>query len=685
MNILFLHDTHLDLKRGAELTLTQLVSRGRQLGFHVSVDCLETFEQVKQEIQASDLVILSSTSRCQFEIDLLNFLLNSKIAFVKLEFDYNFCIRRNILCTVDSGIRNCCNTEKYHLFRTVFANAQLNIFQSPKHYQDHFLFYGEAVANHTVACPTVETEKLQISEEKTAEIPFFGDLNYLKGGHAFLDYAEEHPNDKFVVYGEHKLRREIPDNVTFKEPIENEEVLRILGKTKKIIIKPVWPEPSGRLAAEAFLSGCELITNDRVGTWSFDFYPNDKEKALQEIAGTIDNLWNKFETILKQKKPREIQPKLGKVLVRKSYGGLGDIFFTIPSIYKLKTVSDEVTYALHPRLIGFFQKYLEGVKVVSETEVDETAYDRVIELGNYPKFSEVSNHLKYITSKKVKQHAIQHYIDGVARLHRNISNKNEGFPYFSKQTNVTEPYYTVHPGAGFLLKAWPASYFSNLIKEIKKFYPELSAKLIKGPDDPDISVHLEGVKFSVVDGGIEDVGEAVSGALFHIGNDAGITHLAGAFNIPILTIYGPTGPGSWGAYSEHVELIWGKKGNCDLRCNYEVIINCQDRVCLNKVSHRQMFYRLVKLLSQMGYEPRDRYCFNPEFEMDQERESFIFKTTENEYLLEVKDLESLHFFENNLKDGILETEAIPQQFEEVLEGLLSLNVFAPIPFLKTNH
>ena len=145
MNILFLHDTHLDLKRGAELTLTQLVSRGRQLGFHVSVDCLETFEQVKQEIQASDLVVLSSTSRCQFEIDLLNFLLDSKIAFVKLEFDYNFCIRRNILCTVDSGVRNCCNTEKYHLFRTVFANAQLNIFQSPKHYQDHFLFYGEAV------------------------------------------------------------------------------------------------------------------------------------------------------------------------------------------------------------------------------------------------------------------------------------------------------------------------------------------------------------------------------------------------------------------------------------------------------------------------------------------------------------------------------------------------------------
>jgi len=67
------------------------------------------------------------------------------------------------------------------------------------------------------------------------------------------------------------LNRELPGNISFHNPVSNKEVLEILGKTKTFICQPVWPEPSGRLAMEAFLSGCEMIINDRVGTFSFDF------------------------------------------------------------------------------------------------------------------------------------------------------------------------------------------------------------------------------------------------------------------------------------------------------------------------------------------------------------------------------------------------------------------------------
>ena len=39
-----------------------------------------------------------------------------------------------------------------------------------------------------------------------------------------------------MVYGENKLNCEIPSNVIFKEPIPDDEVIQILGKTKNMYI-----------------------------------------------------------------------------------------------------------------------------------------------------------------------------------------------------------------------------------------------------------------------------------------------------------------------------------------------------------------------------------------------------------------------------------------------------------------
>ena len=682
--IIFLHDTALSLKRGAELTLTQLISKGNELGFLVTVNLLSNFETVKQDIQEASLVVVSSTSRCRFEIELLQYVINSGKAYVKLEYDYNFCVRRSVLCLSEKRIKNCCNNAKFHLYRNVFAGARLNVFQSPKHYEYHKDFFGAAIGDYLIMPPTVDVDNLQISEEKQDEIPFFGTLNYLKGGHEFVAYALDHPEKQFVVYGENRLQREIPSNITFKPPVENKDVLRILGKTKTIIIKPVWPEPSGRLAAEAFLSGCELITNNRVGTWSFNFYPDHKDTAIAEIKNTIPQFWQAITTILNQHTAHIPDKNLGRVLVKKAYGGLGDIFFTIPAVYKLRPVSKKVTYAFAPRLVNFFKTHLKDVEVISTEDIKADQYDNVIELGNHPKFNYDVNQIAYITGKKVKQHSIRHYIDGVARLHPDIDNAYSGYPYFKRTPHLGQKYYTVHPGAGFILKAWPMAHFVGLIKQIHSYYPDLGIKVIQGPKDPDITPYLDKtLNLDIVDGGIEAVAEAISGALFHIGNDSGITHLAGAFNCPILTIYGPTGPGSWGAYSEHVELIWGKKGNCDLTCNYNVIINCSDRVCLNRVTHKMMFFKLLKLLLQLEM-PETQVCyFNPAFSLTVESKgAYLFKNLEHEYLLDFTDEESLNFFLENFNGETINLKHMPEQFKEVFEALVQLDVFTPIPESK---
>lgn len=682
-NILFLHDTALSTPRGAELTIKQLIELGVKRRHNVKLDSLRNFEKTKKLISETDIIIYCSTSRCHFEIDLIKQILKINKPYIKIEFDYNFCVRRNILCTVDKKITNCCNSEKFHLYRKLFAKANLNIFQSPKHYQAHYEFYGEALSNYFIMPPTVFVDDLKPSNEKINDnIPFFGDLNYLKGGKAYAAYAENHPEVKFPVYGRNQLKQALPDNITFHEPISNDKVLEILGKTETFICQPVWPEPSGRLAAEAFLSGCNIIGNDRIGTFSFDFYPNDKVRAIQEMKDALNDFWIETETIL-NKEAQKSSENLGQVLVYKSYGGLGDIFFAIPAINKLAKVSKCVHFAVAPRLVDFFKTHLTQVIVINEevARKEEHLYDNIYELGNYPAFRgyDLPHALKYPTHKKVKQHAISHYIDTVSKLHISIDNKHEKYPYFKRQKKQQD-YFVVHHGAGFLMKIWPTEKYAELIEKLRDIYPHLKCKIIQGPNDPNIDTcfskpmpHVTYIK-----GGMEDVGRAMSGALFHIGNDAGITHVAGAFNVPTVGIYGPTGPGSWGSFSENNEIIWGKQGVCNIRCNYDVILNCEHKICLHSITVNRVIGSIYKLLQKAYPKNVSILKVNPSIEIEYtENDCLILLNGDNLYL---------EYHNRNMKEqveALLKNETILDKEDDTLKMVVDVlkqqNVIFEVP------
>ena len=74
--ILFLHDTFLETPRGAELTIKELMALGERKEYSVTVDFLKNFEETKSKISKTDLVVLNSTSRCHFELDLVKYLLS---------------------------------------------------------------------------------------------------------------------------------------------------------------------------------------------------------------------------------------------------------------------------------------------------------------------------------------------------------------------------------------------------------------------------------------------------------------------------------------------------------------------------------------------------------------------------------------------------------------------------------
>jgi ADP-heptose:LPS heptosyltransferase len=679
--ILFLHDTDLSLLRGAELTINQLALLGRKKGFVVETDLLLNCEKAKHSIVAADLVIVNSTSRCGFEKQLLKFIIDREIRYVKIEFDYNFCARRTIACTIDESQVLCCDGEKFHLYRELFSKAALNIFQSPKHYESHAEFYGEAVKNFMVMPPTVEVDLIQNSREKNENvIPFFGDLSFLKGGKAYLDYAREHPEKTFKVYGYNRLNESIPDNVVFKGMIANDAVLEILGKTKYFFCQPYWPEPSGRLAAEAFLSGCEIIANDRIGTFSFDFYPNDIERAKREMKEAPEKFWNKITEIIRTEKATETT--FEKVLVHKTSGGLGDVFYCIPALYLLKKVYNEVAFAVEPRLVSFFKKNLEGITLIDETisKAFEKDYDKVIELGNYPAYMggfKLPHAIKYTMHDKLGQHAIAHYIDAVAKTHINLNGAVK-FPYFKRKPDFDNPYYTVHAGAGVLRKTWAVENFAAIISKLHERYPHLKCKIIIGPGDPNPAFFLNDKSHvELITGDIEAVGEVFSAALFHIGNDSGISHIADAYNVPSVGIYGPTGPGAWGNFSEQHEIIWGKTGACDLKCDYEVLTRCENRVCLSSINPGRVLGAVYKLLQKSYPELLSEEIINPGLEVDVTKTDCLLKIDGNEFRIHFTN-DNTEREVNQILSGDFKSMANPEM-TEFMKFLKDQHIIIAIP------
>ena len=683
--ILFLHDTRLDTPRGAELTILQLMKLGEEKGFETKADLLRDFYKTKSEIEKSDLVIVNSTSRCPFELDLIDHLIQTKINYIKIEFDYNLCIRRNIFCTLTRKVSKCCNVDKFHHFRELFKHAYRNIFQSPAHFDSHKEFYGEAIQNPIIMPPTVEVDRLQISDKKIENVvPFFGSLNNLKGGNAYLDFAETHPEMEFHVYGNNQLEREIPSNVQFFSPISNDEVLKILGQTKTFICQPVWPEPSGRLAAEAFLSGCEILINDRVGTFSFDFYPNDTQRAFQEMKESPELFFQAVEGFFAERESVHFQ-KWKNVLVYKSYGGLGDIFFSIPSLLLFQNVAEQLSFAVEPRLIPFFEKYFPQLKVVDAEVVKEkeSEFDYIIDLGNCPAFGgyNIPHIIRYPTHKKLKQHVIHHYIDGLARLHPDVQPEDyQRYPFI--ETKPKELAYTIHPGAGFLLKIWPTKKYAELIEKIHAFFPELKCRIIVGPNDPNpvefLTIPTDFIE--LVTGDLVAVGEAMETALFHIGNDAGITHVAGGFNLPTLAIYGPTGPGAWGSFSEINEIVWGKKGVCNLKCNYDVILNCDHKICLNSITSDRVLNHLLQLFNKMeNLEAGNRIVFGQNNSWKRAKNEFILQKYEDEFLVEFQNQSEADYFETLLKQPFDFSEEFPDSVHQVLEVLMEKEIFFELP------
>jgi ADP-heptose:LPS heptosyltransferase len=293
--------------------------------------------------------------------------------------------------------------------------------------------------------------------------------------------------------------------------------------------------------------------------------------------------------------------KENKVFVYKDAGGLGDYFLALPAMMLLDAYYDDVTFGFVPSVASVFKQGSSLRDVVSyEAPSLPKGFDLYIDLDNYPPSPGGGNRLEFPTLNRLYQHASMHYFYAVTRCFDQTPELSLALPLLTFEiSKPTVPCITVHPGSAFKEKCWPSEQYERLICKLSVAFPSIDIIVLRNGRDPilfqnDPSVAPKNIKF-YSNQSLLDVAKIIGVAALHIGNDSGLTHIAGVLNTPIVAIFGSTPPETWGPLSFRKKIITNRR-RCPLRCSNDIMKACHDRICINSISVDSVFEAAVEIL-----------------------------------------------------------------------------------------
>lgn len=113
---------------------------------------------------------------------------------------------------------------------------------------------------------------------------------------------------------------------------------------------------------------------------------------------------------------------------------------------------------------------------------------------------------------------------------------------------------SVHMGSGSARKNWPATCFEELAAGLAEGRPWLH---VSGPAETGAADHSRGLSRRVHARQLPlgQLAALLARAGLHVGNDAGVSHLAAAVGVPTLALFGPTDPGVWAPVGRAVRAL----------------------------------------------------------------------------------------------------------------------------------
>ncbi len=105
----------------------------------------------------------------------------------------------------------------------------------------------------------------------------------------------------------------------------------------------------------------------------------------------------------------------------------------------------------------------------------------------------------------------------------------------------------IHPGSGAPRKNWPAERFAAVVRALRA--RGKGVRLIVGEADAESAAGVEGSLGSrlprMESPSLADLGSALAGSRAYLGNDSGVSHLAGLSGAHCVVVFGPTRSSTW--------------------------------------------------------------------------------------------------------------------------------------------
>jgi ADP-heptose:LPS heptosyltransferase len=157
--------------------------------------------------------------------------------------------------------------------------------------------------------------------------------------------------------------------------------------------------------------------------------------------------------------------------------------------------------------------------------------------------------------------------------------------------------FVIHPGAGSRRKRWWIDNFVALADALKEKHAGDVVFLI-GPAEKDLLAALTEVaaRKSIHVHQVDDlmkVADLIQGSRCFVGNDSGLSHLAGFLGIPSVTVFGPSSTQRWSPLGSAIAVLRGVS-DC-VPCFETEAGNCERPRCLDGVTVEMVMEAIGKL------------------------------------------------------------------------------------------
>jgi ADP-heptose:LPS heptosyltransferase len=123
------------------------------------------------------------------------------------------------------------------------------------------------------------------------------------------------------------------------------------------------------------------------------------------------------------------------------------------------------------------------------------------------------------------------------------------------------PTVLLHVGSGSPSKNWPAAFFAALTEALRRS-TGAAIRILAGPADEqplaEYTANLQTPPEVLAHRPLIELADLLEGCDLYVGNDSGISHLAGLCGAPTLAIFGPTDPRLWRPLGPRVRVLRGQ-------------------------------------------------------------------------------------------------------------------------------